>query len=392
MNNNAKGKAQWAAVNVCRVIIAATFIFSGVVKAADPAGTQYKIEEYVRAFGWSGVVPDFLPLWGAVLLAVFEFCMGIYLLFGIRRKLTCSLIVLFLCIAAPFSLYLVIFSPVADCGCFGDAVKLTNGETLAKNIVLLLMTLFVSTRRNRMTRLVSERNQWAVSLYSIFFAFVLAEVSLWRLPVFDFRPYHIGADVREIVRNAGNGEEEPVDFTLSAMSDGTDVTEDVLNIEGYAFWLAAPHLEEADDSNIDCINVLYDFASEHNYAFYCLTASGDKAIERWQEMTGAEYPFLMADDVTLKTVIRSNPGLLLLKDGVIYNKWGCHNLPKEEDLAAPLEDSPLGSLQSASRTATILRVVLWFATPLLIFALFDRIWMRRKLKEKEKIKHIVQSL
>lgn len=424
---------QWAAVNICRAAIAATFVFSGIVKAADPLGSQYKIEEYVRAFGWSDVVPGFLPLWTAVLLAVFEFCMGIYMLFGIRRRLTCGLLLVFLGAATPFSLYLAVFNPVSDCGCFGEAVKLTNWQTFAKNVALLLMTLYVSRRRNRMTRLVSERNQWAVSLYSIFFAFVLAEVSLWHLPVFDFRPYHVGADVRALVEDAdnqaeyrttfvmekdgkekefamddypsdttwklvrrntvlvGGSEKEPVDFTLCVWPDGDDVTQEALDVEGYAFWLVAPYLEEADDSDIDRINVLYDFASEHNYAFYCLTSSGDKSIEHWQEMTGAEYPFLTADDVTLKTVIRSNPGVVLLKDGVVYNKWSCHNLPKEEDLTEPLERSELGRLQTASRTATILRVVLWFALPLLIFSLSDRLWMRKKMKQKARIKHIIQT-
>lgn len=433
MNNGVKGKVLWAAVNFCRVGIAATFVFSGIVKASDPLGTQYKIEEYVRAFGWSRVVPSFLPLWTAVVLAVFEFCMGVYMLFGIRRRLTCALLIVFLSIATPFALYLTIFRPVSDCGCFGDAVKLTNGQTLAKNVVLLLMTLFVSRRRNRMTRLVSERNQWVVSLYSIFFAFVLAEFCLMRLPVFDFRPYHVGADIRALVEKADSqaeysttfvlekdgvekeftvddyptdtawrlvrrntvllkGSEQAIDFMLSAWPDnGDDVTLDVLNEEGYSFWLVAPYLEQADDSNIDRINLLYDFAAEYDYAFYCLTASGDKAIAHWQEMTGAEYPFCTADDVTLKTIIRSNPGLVLLKDGVVYNKWSCNNLPNEEELTEPLETSELGRLQTASRTATALRVMLWFIIPLMIFALLDRLWMRKKMKGKARIKHIIQT-
>ena len=405
----------------------------------DPRGTQYKFDDYFQAFGWSEWIPGFLPLWLAVLLAVFEFCIGIYLFFGIRRRTTSWLFLLFMSVMTPLTLYLALANPVSDCGCFGDAVSLTNWETFGKNVVLLGLSVLVFRYRRLMVRFVSERNQWMISLYSIFFAFVLAGFCIYYLPVFDFRPYHIGVNLPQAMV-VPEGEEEPEylttfvlekdgvkkefttedypedtawhfvdsrtvlvkegyvppvhDFSIMTWPDGEDITEQVLSDKGYTFLLISPYLEFADDSNIDRINELYDYCGEHGYAFYCLTASGDGMIGRWQDLTGADYPFGMTDEITLKTIVRSNPGLVLLKEGTVYNKWSCNNLPKEEDLNMPLEDSELGRLQSASRMMTTLRVVLWFLVPLFVLVFADRIWigskMYRRMKHKNRIINLLK--
>ena len=158
-------------------------------------------------------------------------------------------------------------------------------------------------------------------------------------------------------------------------SDESDITQEILTDSGYTFLLVAPYLENADDSNIDRINELYDFCVANHYAFWCLTASNDETILRWQEMEGAEYPFAQADDVMLKTIVRSNPGLLLLKNGVVYNKWSCNDIPTEEQLTLPLEQSVLGTMQIESRMMIVLKVLLWFFIPLLIVVFLDRIWV-----------------
>ena len=432
-------KLRWVAVNVSRLLLAVTFVFSGLVKVVDPRGTQYKFDDYFQAFGWSEWIPGFLPLWLAVLLAVFEFCIGIYLFFGIRRRTTSWLFLLFMSVMTPLTLYLALANPVSDCGCFGDAVSLTNWETFGKNVVLLGLSVLVFRYRRLMVRFVSERNQWMISLYSIFFAFVLAGFCIYYLPVFDFRPYHIGVNLPQAMV-VPEGEEEPEylttfvlekdgvkkefttedypedtawhfvdsrtvlvkegyvppvhDFSIMTWPDGEDITEQVLSDKGYTFLLISPYLEFADDSNIDRINELYDYCGEHGYAFYCLTASGDGMIGRWQDLTGADYPFGMTDEITLKTIVRSNPGLELLKEGTVYNKWSCNNLPKEEDLNMPLEDSELGRLQSASRMMTTLRVVLWFLVPLFVLVFADRIWigskMYRRMKHKNRIINLLK--
>ena len=201
-------KLRWVAVNVSRLLLAVTFVFSGLVKVVDPRGTQYKFDDYFQAFGWSEWIPGFLPLWLAVLLAVFEFCIGIYLFFGIRRRTTSWFFLLFMSVMTPLTFYLALADPVSDCGCFGDAVSLTNWETFGKNVVVLGLSVLVFRYRRLMVRFVSERNQWMISLYSIFFAFVLAGFCIYYLPVFDFRPYHIGVNLpRSMV--VPEGEEEP---------------------------------------------------------------------------------------------------------------------------------------------------------------------------------------
>ena len=127
-------------LNVCRFSLAFVFIFSGFVKAVDPLGTQYKIQDYLVAFGWADVFPDFLPFLMAVLLGVLEFCLGVYLFFGIRRIIAPRVLVLLMSFMTPLTLWLAIDEPVSDCGCFGDAVVLSNWQTFWKNVLLWFVT------------------------------------------------------------------------------------------------------------------------------------------------------------------------------------------------------------------------------------------------------------
>ena len=152
--------------NVLRFAVAATFIFSGVVKLIDPHGTEYKIEDYAAAFHLSGLLPALLPLLLSVLVSVLEFTIGVFLLFGIRLRTTFGIMTIFLSLFTPLTLYLAIANPVPDCGCFGDALVLTHWQTFCKNIILLLATLVVWMRRNSVFRMISESTQWLLSLYT----------------------------------------------------------------------------------------------------------------------------------------------------------------------------------------------------------------------------------
>ena len=367
------------------MVLAATFILSGFVKAVDPLGTQYKIHDYLSAMGMAQFVPDLLTLSAAVLLAALEFILGICLLFAIRRRLVSKVVLLMMLIMTPLTLWLALTDPIHDCGCFGDALVLTNWQTLWKNVVLLCAAIIVWKAPTLQPRLISESNQWIVVNYSvIFILFVIALRSLYTLPQFDFRPYHIGADIREGWQKMMEGEDSPyADFFIESADEGEDITEQVLSDEGYTFLLVAPHLEQADDSQLDKINQMYEYSQDYGYPFYCLTASTGRAITRWQETTGAEYPFCNTDDITLKTVIRSNPGLLLLKDGVVIRKWSHNTLPSEEELSKRLEESELGKQPSDSTTSKTLWILTWFVLPLLVLTLADRLWawtkwLRRK--------------
>lgn len=425
-------------VNLCRIIVAVTFIFSGFVKAIDPIGTQYKLQDYLGAIGMAGILPNWTLLAVAVFLAAIEFCIGIFLLFAIQRRLISKLTVAFMAFMTMVTVWIVVADPVKDCGCFGDALHLTNTETLIKNIVLLVCSLAIMYRPLAMFRFVSKSNQWIVTNYTIVFILVSSGLSLYYLPIFDFRPYHIGVNIprgMEIPKGAKlpqfkttfimekNGQRKeftldnypdaswkfidsktvqtsegyipPIhDFSITDNKTGLDLTNSVLSHKGYTFLLIAPHLETADDSNFGDIDRLYEYAQSYNIPFYCLTASTTKAIKRWIDLTGAEYPFCITDEAVLKTIIRSNPGLLLLKDGTIINKWSHNNLPNEAKLSRPISQSSLGKMPKDSVPAKILEIVLWFILPLTLLTLADRLWAWSKWvrlkeqKDKQKLYHL----
>ncbi len=424
-------------VNLCRIIVALTFIFSGFVKAIDPIGLQYKLQDYLGAIGIPGFLPDWLLLIMAVLLAAVEFCMGIFLLFAIQRRLISKLIVVFMSIMTLITVWLVVANPVKDCGCFGDALHLTNTETLVKNIILLGCSIVIMRRPLAMFRFISESNQWIVINYTIVFIFVCSGLSLYYLPLFDFRPYRIGTNIprgMEIPKDAeqplfettfimekGGQRKEftlndypdstwkfidsktvqvkegyipPIhDFSVADRKTGKDLTDSVLRHKGYTFLLIAPYLERADDSNFGDIDQLYEYAQTYNIPFYCLTASTAKAIQRWRDITGAEYPFCITDETTLKTIVRSNPGLLLLKDGTIINKWSHNQLPNGAKLSLPITQSALGKMPQDSVPGKILEIILWFILPLTLLTLADRLWAWSKwvrLKEKKDKQRLYQ--
>ena len=377
-------------VNIARVVLAVTLIFSGFVKAVDPLGTQYKITDYLTALELGKYVPDFVTLGTSILLSGFEFVLGVCLLFAIQRRLTSLLTLLTMAVMTVITLWLAVANPVSDCGCFGDAIVLTNWQTFGKNIVLLLLSVIVWRGALHMVRFISQASQWIVINYTMVFILVVSGWSLYDLPYFDFRPYHVGTNLRQGWQRTMEGADLPyADLFMERMDDGEDITEELLNNPGYVLLLVSPHLETADDSQLDLLNQMYEYAEDNGYPFYCLTASGEQAISNWRETTGAEYHFCQTDDIVLKTVIRSNPGLLLLKDGVIIRKWSHNRMPDEYALSDRLENLKIGKMPIDSIPQKILVIVLWYVLPLLVLTIADRLWswthwMRRRHKTKAK--------
>ena len=366
--------------------MAVTFILSGFVKAVDPLGTQYKIHDYLTAMGLARYVPDALTLTSSVVLSATEFILGICLLFAIRRRLVSKITLVLMTIMTLLTLWVAIADPVSDCGCFGDAMVLTNWQTFWKNIVLLAAAILVQRYPLAMPRLIGESNQWIVMNYSaVFILLIIAGRSLYTLPPFDFRPYHIGADLKSGWLKMMEGQDSPYsEFFIESTDDGEDITEQVLTTGGYTFLLVAPHLEQADDSEFDVLNSIYEYSLDNKYPFYCLTASTRNGITRWQDITGAEYPFCNTDETTLKTIIRANPGLLLLKDGVVIRKWSHNALPTETELSKPLEESELGQLPTETVVTKILWILTWFVLPLVLLTIADRLWAWSKWIRKNK--------
>ena len=366
-----------AVVNISRFIVAAVFLFSGFVKAVDPLGTQYKLQDYLEAMGLSNDwIADWQTLGGAILLSLIEFVIGAMLLFAINRRVVSKLALLFMLIMTGLTVWIYIDDPVSDCGCFGDAIILSNGATLLKNIILLAATTAIAAYPLLMPRFISLKKQWLIFNLSTFGILTLSAYSLYYLPPIDFRPYHIGANIPEGMKMP-EGAEQPVlettfilekngerkeftlenypdstwtfidsktkvikkgyeppihDFSIVRLSDNQDITEQVLADKGCTLLLIAPHLENADEGCFGNIDEIYEYSLSRNIPFYCLTASIGEGIERWIDITGAEYPFCNTDEITLKTIIRSNPGLVMLKDGTIIGKWSHNDLPDKEEL------------------------------------------------------------
>lgn len=411
-------KLRITVVNVCRFVLAATFIFSGYVKAIDPLGTLYKLKDYAAAMSLNGLLPDWALVVLAIALGALEFALGVFMLFAVRRHVVSRITLAFITAMTVLTLWIFVADPVKDCGCFGDALKLTNGETLLKNIVLSACAALVAWRPVDMARFISRSNQWIVRYYTVAYIVITSVYCLYTLPIFDFRPYHVGMNIKqgmEIPEGAEqpefestfllkkNGEtreftldnypdstweyvdtrtvqtkkgyEPPIhDFALTSCDTGEDITEQVLTKKGYTFLLVSPRLAVADDSNFGDIDQIYEYAEENGADFYCVTASANDEIERWRDLTGAEYQFCNADETTLKTMIRSNPGLMLLKDGTIIGKWSHNALPQTDDLTAPLQQLAIGKAQNDSTTERLLIVLLTFFMPLSALTLADRLW------------------
>lgn len=411
-------KLRITVVNVCRFVLAATFIFSGYVKAIDPLGTLYKLKDYAAAMSLNGLLPDWVLVGVAIALGALEFALGVFMLFAVRRHVVSRITLAFMTAMTVLTLWIFVADPVKDCGCFGDALKLTNGETLLKNIVLSACAALVAWRPVDMARFISRSNQWIVRYYTVAYIVITSVYCLYTLPIFDFRPYHVGMNIKQgmeipegaeqpefestfLLRKNGEtreftldnypdstweyvdtrtvqtkkGYEPPIhDFALTSCDTGEDITEQVLTKKGYTFLLVSPRLAVADDSNFGDIDQIYEYAEENGADFYCVTASANDEIERWRDLTGAEYQFCNADETTLKTMIRSNPGLMLLKDGTIIGKWSHNALPQTDDLTAPLQQLTIGKAQNDSTTERLLIVLLTFFLPLSALTLADRLW------------------
>lgn len=412
--------AKKIAVNICRALIALTFIFSGFVKAVDPIGTQYKIHDYLSAWGLDAWNADWLTLTASIALSTAEFFIGMMLLFAIQRRVVSRLALMLMTAMTILTLWIYISDPVSDCGCFGDAITLTNGQTLAKNIVLTAAAIIMAIWPLEMARLIRKNTQWIVINYTVVFILAVSGYSLYYLPQFDFRPYHVGADIKkgmEIPEGAEqpefvttfilekNGQRKefsleeypdstwtfidsrtvqtkkgyvpPIhDFSITTVDEGEDITEEIVADKGYSLLLVSPHLEQADDIHFDEINRLYDYTKQHGYRFLCLTASTEEAIGRWKDRTGAEYQFANTDETTLKTIIRSNPGLVLLHNGSIKGKWSHNALPDVSPQTPKIEQ---GGLRGNDRSDTSMAVVmiLWFIVPLTLLTIADGVVKKR---------------
>ena len=370
-----KGAILSIAVNVCRLLLALTFLLSGFLKANDPLGTVYKFEDYLAALGIHGA-PQWCLLFTAIALATFEVTLGTHLLFGMHRRKTSVITFITMTLMTLITVYIYIFDPVSDCGCFGDAIILTNGQTLGKNIILLAAAAAALKWHRLQKRAVMRWMMWPMGMTAIVTTFIFSTSCVYHLPLIDFRPYSIGTNLRTAVQTGGSERPEfkvtliyekdgqkkeisiddpepdstwtytetrrelikgslnmPISsFSITDAQRDEDMTESLLEHNGYTFVVTLPIISEADEGCIGDINELCDYAGQNGDQFIVLTASEEEEQERWREDTGALYRFYKTDERELKTMVRANPGLILLHDGVIIRKWSNWQLPEPEEI------------------------------------------------------------
>jgi len=374
-----------------RILLGVTFIYSGFVKGIDPWGSTYKFVDYFTAFNMMWMQPAAFLL--AVVQNAVEFVIGVTLVLGLRMKETAWGVLLFMAFYTPLTFILALTNPVTDCGCFGDALILTNWETFYKNLVLMALAIVVFIYRKKYIPAYSPVGEW---IWATIIVIVIAGITTHcyrHEPWFDFRPYHIGADIPQgmivpegmpvdeyhttvILEKNGVTYEFPAndypwedttytwkdskhvqvkkgyippihDFSITT-ENGFDITDDVLSDEGYTFLLVAHRLSKSSWHGLDKASEIAGFCKEHDYKFYCLTASPLSEIERLKLKLGLTYDFCFTDEVTLKTIIRANPGLVLLQKGTVIGKWHYDDMPDATNLKPNLLSLSLN--QQATKT------------------------------------------
>ena len=408
--------------NISRVLLALVLVLSGFVKAVDPKGTMYKLQEYADAFSIDAFSNEWL-LFFAIILAAAEFLIGVFLLMGAYRRFMATIAFLVFIIFTPFTLYVAISDIVPDCGCFGDAIGMSNIASFLKNLFLLSLSVIVFLGRRRFVVNITAKNRWMVSLFAVFYIAFVETISLSYVPVLDFRNYAVGNNLRELVQGENDtyklvmafekdGEtrlfeqdslpdepwmfvenrsllvaegRKPVigDFAILDWESDYDVAEDILADTGFVCIVVAEFLEEASVGRVDKINDLYDYCLDQNVTFLAVTASGEEDIELWRKRTGAEYPVYWADNMLLRSMTRANPGVVLLNDGVIVGKWNVAAMPEAEQMVS--SQSYRKAKDEVFGMDGKLFWALLLVLPLFVIVLIDLVTGRKKKPMKEEI-------
>ncbi|MEG2277927.1 MAG: DoxX family protein [Odoribacter sp.] len=365
-------------INVCRILVGLLFIYSGFVKGVDPLGSDYKFTDYFNAFGmnWMG----FAALSLSFLQSLIEFLVGICLLLNVKTKWAAWGALIFMAFFTPLTLILAIKNPVTDCGCFGDALVLTNWETFGKNLILLALTLVVFYKRLKFKSPFNFLEQTIILLLAIIAIFSIEIYSYRHLPIIDFRPYAIGKNIAEGMTIPAGAPHDEYEITLKYKNKNTgeikefteqnypwqdtltweyassseklikegfkapihdfviehpdmgDITQDILQDNGYTFLVIAYNINKTNPTHQEKLNRLAAYAKDKGYRFYCLSASVTEDTRKYAEAHQVNYDFCSTDEIQLKTIIRSNPGLVLLRQGTVLNKWGHRDLPEVDEM------------------------------------------------------------
>jgi uncharacterized membrane protein YphA (DoxX/SURF4 family) len=357
---------------ISRIFLGALFIFSGFVKGVDPLGTQYRIEDYFIAYHMNWAIPSALYL--SMFLCMFEFLMGVLVLFNVRLKLVAWLVLLMMIFFTCTTFYDALYSPVPDCGCFGDAIILTNWQTFWKNVVIMVFVLILFFGRNIIRPTFTAKSEIIISLVFIILFIGFEEFNLRHLPVIDFSKWKTGKRLTPenpkplmyylTYKNKETGEEKeylspnypyndsiwmshwafksqrisdpnPPSVSLIIQdSNKNNITENILRNPNYQFILVAYDLTKSKIKGFEKANELYKICTANGYSFAVLTSTLPETIEKFKKENNLDenMMFLFADDTSLMPIVRSNPGLILIKNSVVLGKWHWRDLPTFERL------------------------------------------------------------
>ncbi len=394
-------------VLVSRILVGLVFVFSGFVKAIDPAGSAIKFEEYFLAFHLDFLTGIVMPL--AILQNSAELMVGLNLLAGIRLKLTSWFLLIFMLFYLALTFVLALTNPVTDCGCFGDALKLTNWQTFAKNAILIVPTVLIFIYRKNYRHFPIPAD-WSLAAANFILPTLLSVYCLIHQPLLDFRPYKTGISIPEkMIIPAGaatdkyetelvyqkdgiqksfsesnypwqdttwkwvetkqklisSGYEPPIhDFSITSPG-GEDITSRVLTDSNYVLLIIAPKLEKASKKGMNKMNELSMKALNLGMDAYCLTSSTSQQIENFTHTSNPAFTICTSDETTLKTIIRANPGLIILREGTILGKWNFRDAPASNEFSA----NPLSLILEKNRSAHEESIVVILILGILLFYL-----------------------
>lgn len=363
MIKNSIYKEKWAPwiVLILRLVIGAVFVFSGFVKAIDPWGMLYKLEEYVVALGFDWLSPYLL--FCSFTISIVEFCLGVCLVVGAYRRVSVWLSFILMVVMTVLTGWLLVSDAVADCGCFGDAIVLSNTATFIKNIVLLLGVVYLLRNNIRLFNIYSHDVQWIVVVITAAYVLIVAVYGYFYQPMLDFRPYKVGMSLTggDTATESNNVEDivfvyekdgEQREFTienlpldddttwqfverrelfsenaedryavgLSLSDNGEDVTADVLKSDGEQLIFVYSQMNDIGVSYTYLINILDDFARSVGVDVLGVADASNDEIESWKDVSMATYPIYMCDGTNLKMLARGNPAVVYVKDGRIVWK------------------------------------------------------------------------
>jgi len=355
---------------ICRIVVGLLFIFSGLIKANDTMGFSYKLTEYFEVFGTHFLVPLAVPL--AMFICIFEVVLGVMLLMGARIKLTLWLLLLMIVFFTFLTFYSAYFNKVNSCGCFGDAIPLTPWQSFGKDVFLLVLIIVLFAGRQYISPLFTNTRLENAVLVIVLLASTAFPIYTYNyMPVKDFRAYKIGTDMYKAMhpnvkfyytlKNKKTGEQKEFDRwpenwdkdwdyvsnrTENLDKDvkeivgfvmtneyGENYTDEFLQKEGYKFMLVEYDLNKADKGVQGAINDFAAVCALNKIEFVGLTSSDSLTLLAFKKENNIQYPFYTnPDDVPLKTMIRSNPGLVLFKGPVVVDMWHYHSFPSFSDV------------------------------------------------------------